>query len=130
MTRIVLGENAKAEIRKAVGQCRTRSERAAVVASLSEHYGVGKDRIYAVSKTVRTKQKTRSDKGNRKVDIKNDPTLKLIVGGVLEYGESTAEAIANARMRGQEVPVEFTTLNRYMREAGLTKSTRRSPIIP
>jgi len=130
MTRKILGENAKAEIREAIKACRTRKERAAAVAALADHYHVGKDRIYAVTKGIRAKQKTRADKGTRKVDIKSDPALRLIVGGILEYGESTAESIANARLRGVDVPVEFTTLNRYMREVGLTKKTRRTPAVP
>lgn len=130
MTRIVLGENARKEIRDAIGRCRDSHEIAAEAERLSGHFKVGKDRIYAVTRDLRPQRKSRSDKGDRKVDIKADPTLKLIVGGILEFGESTSEAIANARLRGTEVPVEFTTLNRYMNEAGLSKKTRRNPVIP
>ena len=101
-----------------------------MAAGLSDHHKVGIDRIYAITKDLRPKRKSRSDKGNRKIDIKTDPTLKLIVGGILEFGETTAEAIANARLRGVEVPVEFTTLNRYLNEAGLSKKARRNPVIP
>lgn len=130
MTRTVLGENAKAEIRESIRQCRGSRAIAAEATRLAAHFQVSTDRIYAVTKDLRTTRKTRADKGNRKVDIKTDPTLKLIVGGILEYGESSSEAIVNARMRGAEVPIEFPTLNRYMREAGLTNVTRRSPIVP
>lgn len=130
MTRIVLGEHAKTEIRECIERCRSSRETAAEVDRLATHHGVHKSRIYELTEDLRSKRKTRSDKGNRKVDIKSDPTLKLIVGGILAFGETSAEAIANARLRGVEVPVEFTTLNRYMRETGLTKSTRRTPNVP
>lgn len=130
MTRTVLGENAKAEIRESIKQCRTRKERAAEVDRLSALYKVGKDRIYAVTRDLRTKQKTRADKGNRKVDITTDESLRLVAGWVLEYDVSPAEAICMARDRGMEISIEFPTLVKYLRESGLDKKSRRRPQVP
>lgn len=79
---------------------------------------------------IRPQRKTRSDRGNRKVDIRTDPDLRKAVGRVLEYGVTTAESLNMSRMNDKEIPVTFTTVNRYMREAGLDKKTRRTPNVP
>ncbi len=126
----MLGENAKAEIRETIKQCRTRKERAAAARDLADHFKVGKNRIYAVTKDLRTKQKTRSDKGNRKVDLSTDSALRLVAGWVLEYDVSPAEAIVMARQRGMDIPIEFPTLVKYLRENGLDKKARRNPVVP
>ncbi len=110
--------------------CRTRTERAAAAAMLADHWHVGKDRIYAVTKDLRTKQKTRSDKGNRKVDLKTDEHLRLVAGWVLEYGVSPSEAIVMGRQRGLAIDIEFPTLVKYLRENGLDKKSRKNPRVP
>lgn len=130
MTRTVLGELAKAEIIECMGRCRTRAERSSEADRLSAHFKVGKDRIYAVTKAVRPARKMRSDKGKRIVDIRQDEALRLVAGWVLEYDVSPAEAINMARDRGLEVPIEFPTLTRYLREAGLDKKARRNATTP
>jgi len=130
MTRQILGEHAKKEIRETIKRCRNSKDIAAEAKRFAEHFGVGIDRIYAITKDLRPQRKTRADKGKRAVDIANDPALRLAVGRVLEYGTSTAESLNMSRMNGQEIPVTFTTVNRYMREAGLDKKTRRTPNVP
>lgn len=130
MTRTVLGENAKAEIKECMGRCRTRSERSNEADRLSAHYQVGKDRIYAVSRDVRPARKMRSDKGKRIADLSTNEALRLVAGWVLEYDVSPAEAINMARDRGLDVPVEFPTLVRYLRENGLDKKSRRLNTTP
>ncbi|HRA41967.1 MAG TPA: hypothetical protein PK108_15610, partial [Pyrinomonadaceae bacterium] len=130
MTRTVLGTLAKTEIRDSIKRCRTSNETAAEVDRLSSHFSVGKDRIYAITKDLRGKRKTRADKGRRAVDISTDERLRLVAGWVLEYGISPSEAIVMARQRGMEFPVEFPTFVKYLRESGLDKKTRRTPAIP
>ncbi len=118
------------EIRESIKRCRTSHEVAATAKALAAHFHVGVDRIYAVTKDLRTKRKTRADKGNRIADLTTDETLRLVAGWVLEYGISPAEAIVMARQRGMTVAVEFPTLVKYLRESGLDKKSRRNPVIP
>lgn len=130
MTRRILGDLAIEEIRGSIKRCRNAKEIAAEAARLAEHFGVGKQRIYEVTRDLRPKRRTRSDRGNRKLDIHSDPELRVAVGRVLEYGLTPAESLNMSRMNSQEIPVTFTTVNRYMREAGLDKKTRRTPNVP
>lgn len=130
MTRTVLGELAKAEIKECMGRCRTRAERSSEADRLSAIFKVGRDRIYAVSRDVRPRQKMRADKGKRTVDIRQDEALRLVAGWVLEYDVSPSEALLMARDRGLEIPIEFPTLTRYLREAGLDKKARREARTP
>lgn len=130
MTRMVLGEHARSEIRDAIKRCRTSKEIAAEVGRLSSHFGVSRQRIYEVTEDLRPRRKTRSDRGRRLVDLKTDADLRLVAGWVCEYGMNPADAIITARDRGLNVPIEFPTLNRYLREAGLDKKRRRSPEVP
>lgn len=83
-----------------------------------------------MTKAFRPKQKTRSDRGRRAADLATHPELRLVAGHVLEYGVTPADAIAMARKRGADIPVEFPTFNRYLREAGLDKQQRRRPTTP
>lgn len=130
MTRTVLGEHARTEIREAVKRCRTSKEIAAEVDRLAGHFNIGRDRVYAITRDLRTRRKTRADKGRRIADISTDENLRLVAGWVLEYGVSPSEAIVMARQRGMEIPVEFPTLVKYLRESGLDKKTRLTPQLP
>ncbi len=132
MTRTVLGENAKKEIRDCIQRCRSSKEIAAEVDRLVAHFdgNISRSAIYDMTADIRPKRKTRTDKGNRKVDITTDPTLRLVSGWVLEYDVSPSEAIAMARDRGMDVPVEFPTLNKYLNESGLSKKARRNAVVP
>lgn len=130
MTRQVLGDHARQEIRDSIKRCRDSKEISREAERLAEHFGITKRHIYNVTTAVRPQQKTRSDKGNRKVDIKTDDTLRLLAGWVLEYDITPADAIVMARSRGLDVAIEFPTLNRYLRESGLDKKARRNPTQP
>lgn len=130
MARIVLGATAKTEIIESVRQCRTAAERSAVVDRLSEFYRVSRSRVYEISRCVRPPRRTRSDRGRRVADLQSHPALRLAAGLVLEYGINPAEAILMMRGRGEQIPVEFPTLNRYLRESGLGLRARRNPVEP
>lgn len=130
MTRTVLGEHARTEIREAVKRCRTSKEIAAEVDRLAAHFNVGRSRIYEITEDLRPRRKVRSDKGKRIADITSDERLRLVAGWVLEYGVSPSEAIVMARQRGIEFPVEFPTFVKYLRESGLDKKTRLTPSVP
>lgn len=126
MTRRILGQNAKSEIRESITRCRTSKEIAAEVERWSAHFGVRKDRIYAITKDVRPQRKIRADKGDRRLDIRTDENLKLVAGWVDLHHIKTSDAILLARARGIDLPITFTTLDRYLRENGLDKKSRRS----
>lgn len=130
MTRQVLGEHARQEIRESIKRCRDSKEIADCAERLAEHFRVSRSAIYDVTKDIRPKRKIRSDRGNRKVDIRVDDDLRLVAGWVLEYDVTPADAILMARNRGMTVQIEFPTLNRYLREAGLDKKARRDPVQP
>lgn len=130
MTRHILGAIARAEIRDSIRQCRNSSEIAAEADRLAAHYGVGRDRIYTLTKDLRPRRKMRCDRGNRRFNIATDETLQLVAGWVLEYDVTPAEAINLARQRGLKVEIEFPTLQRYLREQGLDKKSRRNPVSP
>ena len=130
MTRTVLGTLAKTEIIESIKRCRTSNEIAAEVDRLSAHFSVGKDRIYAITRDVLGKRKTRADKGKRAVDSSTDECLRLVAGWGLESDISPSEDIVMPRQRGMTVPIEFPTLVKYLREAGLEKKTRRNPVVP
>lgn len=126
MTRSILGEHARQEIRESIKRCRNSKEIAAEADRLAKHFGITKRQIYNMTIDIRPTQKVRSDKGNRKVDIRQDEDLRLVAGWVVEYDMNPADAIRTARDRGLNVPIEFPTLRRYMREAGLDKKARRN----
>ncbi|MEZ5421819.1 MAG: hypothetical protein R2682_01835 [Pyrinomonadaceae bacterium] len=82
------------------------------------------------SQRTSVQRKQRADKGERRFDIASDETLQLVAGWVLEYDVTPAEAINLARQRGLKVEIEFPTLQRYLREQGLDKKSRRNPVSP
>lgn len=121
-----LGEHAKQEIIESIRPLTSSREIARCARDLATHFGVGIDRIYAITKGVRPSRKPRSDRGKRAVDIRTDQNLQLVAGWVDLYDIKTSDAVMMARERGIDVPIEFTTLNRYLREAGLDKRSRRN----
>mgnify|MGYP001157975431 CR=1 FL=1 len=126
MARIKLGENARQEIRESIGRCRTSHEVAAEVERLSSHFGVRKQRIYEITKDLRGGRKTRADKGKRVIDFE-DERLQLVAGWIDTYKVKVSDAVLMARQRGIDIPVEFPTVSRLMREAGLDKKNRVRP---
>lgn len=120
-----IGDNAKQEMIDCVRRCTTPAEISAECERLAESFGCTVETVYRLTKHVRPGRKTRSDKGDRVVDIRSDVNLKLVAGWVLEYGVNPAEALLMAKSRGMNIPVELETFQRYLRENGLTKKARR-----
>lgn len=130
MPRNVLGQSAIDEIRTSISACRSSAEIADEVARLSSIYNVSRQRIYDITADLRPRRRPRADIGKRKINLLEDETLRLIVGWILEYEISPADAIVMARSRGLDVPIEFPTLNKYLRELGLGSRSRRSAQTP
>lgn len=130
MARITLGQNAREEIRESIRRCRDPREIAAEVGRLSHRFGVSPSRVYALTEDLRPRRKTRADKGKRAADLNTHEGLRLVTGMMLEYGVNAADAVNLGRQRGIDIPVEFTTVNRYLRESGLDKKRRRRPEVP
>ncbi|HQU84836.1 MAG TPA: hypothetical protein PKY59_16985, partial [Pyrinomonadaceae bacterium] len=120
-----LGNIALAEIKEAIGRCTTRNQISAEAERLAAFYGVSKDRIYAITKDVRPKQKSRADKGKRIADLMECEGLKVAASDVVAYNLDPAEALRQAQTRGYEIPVSLATFVRYLREKGLTRKVRR-----
>lgn len=125
-----LGANAKKEMIDAVSKCRTRAEVADVVAEYAKRFETTKATVYRVTRHVRPDQKTRSDKGNRVVDIRTDGNFKLMLGWMLNFDMTAADAYRTAKERGFNLPVVLETFERWLREQGLTEKTRRRNITP
>lgn len=130
MARIVLGENARQEIRESIRRCRDPREIAAEVGRLSHRFGVSPSRVYALTEDLRPRRKTRADKGKRAADLNTHEGIRLAAAWVTNYDVNSALAIKIARERGYEIPVEFPTLNKYLREEGLDRKSRRRPESP
>lgn len=128
MTR--LGANAKAEMIEAAKHCHDDGE----MARLAEHYAglydITKATFYRITKNVRPSRKTRSDKGNRVVDLRTDTTFKLMLGWMETHKLTAADAWRTAEARGYTLPVCLETFERWLRESGLTARTRRKNITP
>lgn len=125
-----MGGEARQEIRDSIRLCRNSGEIAAEVERLAGHFRIGKDRIYAITADLRPKRKTRSDKGRRAFDVDQSEDAKLLYGWIDMYGITAAEAVNMARDNGMNVPIEFTTLNSYLRADGLGVKQRRNPTTP
>ncbi len=127
MPRIILGSQSIAEIRAALIEAGESSHITEVVRNLAVRYGVSTHRIYALTTDLRPTRKKRSDRGRMKHDLLTHQVLRTIAGWIVEYDISPEEAIRLARQRGLEVPVEFTTLRRYLRAHGLDRKSQKIP---
>lgn len=121
-----LGDLAVAEIKEAIGRCTNRSQISDEAARLAAHFKVSKDRIYAITKDLRPKQKSRADKGKRVAKLLECEGLKIAAADVVAYNIDPAEALRTARERGYEIPVELPTFIRYLNEHGLNRKNRRT----
>lgn len=128
--RKTLGKNAKQEMIDCIARCTTAAEIADEAARLAASHGCTVETVYRTTRHVRPSRKTRTDKGNRVVDIRSDSTFKLMLGWMLNFDMSAAEAMNTARARGLDVPVEMETFQRYLRENGLTGKARRRNVTP
>ena len=119
-----LGKHALEEIRETIRNARNSAEISAHTESLATHYRVSKSAIYEVTKDLRPKRASRSDKGKRTIDF-DDERMKFVGGLIVEYNIKPEEAMKTAKERGMELPIELPTLQRYLREHGLNKEKRR-----
>lgn len=124
--RIKLGNLAKEEIKESMRRCTSRSMRSAEAERLSKHFGVGKDRIYAITKEDRPQQKTRADKGKRTAKIMEHEGLKYAASLVIKNHLDPFKALRTVRDEGYEIPVADETFVRYLSELGLNRKNRRN----
>jgi transposase InsO family protein len=125
-----LGANAKKEMIDCIQKCNTPAEIRREVARLAEANGCTKETVYRLTKSVRPSRKTRTDKGDRVVDIRSDQTFKLMLGWMLNFDMTAADAYRTAQERGFDLPVVLETFERWLREQGLTEKTRRRNLTP
>ena len=121
-----LGEYAVNEIRECIKRCTDSGQISAEAERLSIHFGISKSRVYDLTRDVRGKRKTRSDKGSRTADLMSHPVLKQIAAWCVGFNITPEEAFDQARLRGLEIPVELPTFIRYMNENGLNKKALKN----
>ena len=121
-----LGKHATDEIRDAIGRCTNSRQISAEVERLAEFNQISKSRIYEITKDIRPKRKSRSDKGKRVADLMEHEGLKLAAAWVIEHNMDPAEALRTVVERGYEIPIELATFQRYLRERGLNRKNRRN----
>lgn len=85
-------------------------------------------RIYEITKDLRPARKPRADKGKRRADLLQHEGLKFVTECVLVKRLDPDLAIETAEANGFNVPVSEGTVRRYLRERGLDRRQRRSPI--
>lgn len=123
-----LGSQSIAEIRSAVRDSLGLSHLPQTIRELAERYGVSTDRIYALTADIRPRRRPRRDRGKTKYNLLEHDALRVIAAWIVEYDITPEEAIRLARQRGYDVPVEFPTLRRYLRQAGLDRRSSRIPV--
>jgi hypothetical protein len=121
-----LGSLAAQEIRDGMRGL-TGAQAATEALRLAQLYDCSIDRVYSLSRGVRTARRARADKGSRAVSIFEHDTLRhaaeLVTGSNLtpEIALEMAELSA-----GVEVAVSLATFRRQLREHGLNRARRRS----
>lgn len=93
---------------------------------LADHFGCHVSRVYAATKSSRPKRKARTDRGKRRVDLKNDAGMSLATSLVVGHNLDPDLALETARANGFATPISLGTYRRQLREAGLNRSQRRS----
>lgn len=121
-----LGTHATGEIRDSIARCANSRQISAEADRLASLYGVTRSRIYEMTRDLRPKRKTRSDKGKRVADLMAHEGLKLAAAWVIEHNTDPADALRTAKLRGHEIPVGIETFQRYLAEKGLNGKNRRS----
>jgi hypothetical protein len=95
---------------------------------LAERYGVGVQRLYALTADVRGgARKRRSDAGVRAASLADDPALKTAAALVVGYNLDPSLAFETAHLNHGAPPVKASTFRRYLRECGLDAATRARP---
>lgn len=123
--RIKIGNLAKDEIKESMRRCTSRAMRSAEAERLANLNRVSKDRIYAITREDRPKQKTRADKGKRTAAIMEHEGLKYAASLVLKNHLDPYKALRTVKEEGYEIPVADETFVRYLSELGLNRKNRR-----
>lgn len=98
----------------------------ATAQQLADRFGCHRSRVYEATKHVRPKRKARTDKGKRRVDLREHAGMSLATSLVVGYNLDPDLALETARANGHETPVSLGTYTRMLREAGLNRGQRRS----
>jgi len=120
MPKFTLGSVAIQEIRSALDGL--KGPQAKLEAGrLAEFYGCSVSQIYAVSKDLRPKRKTRTDKGRRRADLLEHPALMYATEKVVTKRLDPDLAIEYVEANKLQMPVSHGTFLRYLREHGLNR---------
>jgi len=125
MPRILINETERQEIRASMaGLSGSRAKAEAM--HWATHLNCHPSRIYDVTKDLRPARKARSDKGNRRADLKTHAGISFATTFVVAHNLDPDQALEMARANGFDTPVSIGTYQRYLREAGLNRAQRRS----
>jgi hypothetical protein len=95
---------------------------------LVKEFHVGKQRIYEITKIQRIGRKSRSDKGNRKANLAENPFLKYALHLILTKSVNPKQAYEKAKQESFITPVSFETFKRYLKENQLWNNTKPAKI--
>lgn len=118
-----LSEAEIAEIRLAL-QGIQGSEKASTVKSLSAHYKISSTRIYAITNDQTPRRKRRTDKGNRKYNLSNNPTFRHAIELVFFKQFTPKLALETAQKEICSIPLSLGTFRKYLHELGIFKSSK------
>lgn len=93
---------------------------------LADYFGCHVSRVYAATKDLRPKRKTRTDKGKRCVDHKTHPGMSLATSMLVANNLRPKDALELARANGFETPLSEGSYQRHLREDGLNRRQLRS----
>lgn len=114
----VIGDIAFYEIREAMYGLRGPAAKR-TAESLAKHYGISASRVYDITRDLRPRRKSRSDKGDRAADLLNHGGLRRAAELVVNEHADAVSALEQARHEGFDIPVSLGTFRRYLRERGL-----------
>lgn len=115
------------EIRSAVAGLKGKVL-SATAKNLSVRFNVSVQTIYRVTEDVRARRKTRADKGKRHASLTEHSGLALAAEVVATRNVDPDHALEVARLNGHEIPVALGTFQRYLREHGLNKASRKASL--
>src|ERR1043165_374903 len=131
MSQRVLDEFARHEIRDGIVGLRGAEARARI-AEYAARFGVSKGYLYAMTSDLRPRRKTRTDKGQRLEELKNDPHVRLAMEQVHtgnlkpEFAIKTVvgNELANGN-RGFRFPISRGHFQRILRQCGISRRDER-----
>lgn len=83
-------------------------------------------RIYDLTKDLRPRRKARTDRGRRRVDLKEHAGMALATSQVVAHNLNPELALELARASGHETPISVGTFRRQLREGGMNRGQLRS----